>query len=242
MSKQDRKKKPMIGIIPLFDSEKDSLWMVPGYMDMICEAGGIPFMLPLRADENAVDQLYEICDGILFTGGHDVSPVLYNEKISEKCGEVCQKRDILEKYLFEKCYRDDKPVFGICRGIQFINVMMGGTLYQDLPSEYKRSAIEHHMEPPYERVCHEVSIVPETPLSRLLQTEHTGVNSYHHQAIKQLGKGLQAMAYSEDGLTEAVQVEEKSFIWAVQWHPEFNYKIDNTSQKIVKAFVEACMK
>lgn len=241
ISKEENKtRKPVIGIVPLFDSEKDSLWMVPGYMDMICEMDGVPFMLPLNTDESILGPLYEMCDGILFTGGQDVTPALYGEERLSVCGETCGLRDTMETYFFKKCFQDDKPAFGICRGIQFINVMMGGTLYQDLSSEYKKCNIDHHMKPPYDRVCHEVCISAGTPLHRLLQTERIGVNSYHHQAVRRLGDGLLPMAYSQDGLVEAVQVKGKSFIWAVQWHPEFNFKTDESSRKIVKAFVEAC--
>lgn len=242
--------RPVIGVTPLYDSKKESLWMLPGYMKMIEKSGGVPFMLPLTADRETIQPLYEMCDGILFTGGQDVAPQLYGEEISAECGETCEMRDCMERILFEKVYEEDKPAFGICRGIQFINVMMGGSLYQDIAAEYEqcgskvltgeKDLVEHHMEPPYDHVCHEVLIERKTPLYQLLGKDKIGVNSYHHQAVKRLGKALIPMAYSEDGLVEAVACKDRSFIWAVQWHPEFNYEKEETSQKLVRAFVAAC--
>ena len=131
------------------------------------------------------------------------------------------------------------PVLGICRGIQLINALMGGTLYQDLPTEYS-SQTEHHQSPPYDVPCHEVRIVEGSPLFLLLGKSTIGVNSYHHQAVKRLAEGLSPMAYSEDGLVEAVQAQGKRFIWAVQWHPEFSYMKDADSRKIFREFVRCC--
>lgn len=115
---------------------------------------------------------------------------------------------------------------------------LGGTLYQDLPMEYP-SEIEHAMKAPYDRAAHTVHIWPMTPLSTLLEKTELGVNSCHHQAIKSLAPGLVEMARSEDGLVEAVYMPNKSFVWAVQWHPEFSFHSDENSRKIFSAFVVA---
>lgn len=230
--------KPIIGIIPLVDSEKDSLWMLPGYMDGIKEAGGIPVMMPLTTDDNDICQMVEMFDGFLFTGGHDVSPKVYGEKALPTCGECCVPRDMMEDKLLLKVLEYDKPILGICRGIQFINAALGGTLYQDLPTE-KPSELEHHQQPPYDIPVHSVDIVNETPLFDLLRKNVLQVNSYHHQAIKKLSPKLQAMAYSSDGLVEAIYMKDKTFVWAFQWHPEFAYKVDEDSKKIFESFVSA---
>lgn len=129
-------KKPIIGIIPLVDMERESLWMLPGYMKGVEQAGGIPVMLPLMSEEDSLQQLVEEMDGFLFTGGQDISPNLYGEKRLPMCGQCCRERDDMEAVLFRLLYEMDKPILGICRGIQCINVIMGGTLYQDLPSEH----------------------------------------------------------------------------------------------------------
>lgn len=230
-------KKPMIGLIPLYDEEKESLWMLPGYMEGIIEAGGIPIMLPLTEDDQILSQLENQCDGFLFTGGHDVSPELYGETPLKECGIICKERDAMEKKLFAMALEADKPVLGICRGIQFINAVLGGNLYQDLPAQHP-SKLEHHQTPPYDIPIHKVKILENSPLHKLLNIPELAVNSYHHQAVKDLSPRLTAMAYSTDDLVEAVYMKDKKFVWAVQWHPEFSHKTDENSKKIFKKFID----
>ncbi len=229
--------KPIIGVIPLWDDEKRSLWMLPEYFEGICAAGGLPVMLPLNAGEGDLDSLYGLCDGLLFTGGHDVNPELYGQRPLAQCGTLCPARDRLEEHLFHRAFTDNKPVFGICRGIQLINVLLGGTLYQDLPAEHP-SPIDHHMTPPYDRVCHTVRL--DGPLSQLLGKHELGVNSYHHQAVRDVAPHLTPIAWSPDGLVEAAYCSKKKFLWAVQWHPEFSYRIDPSGLSLFHAFVRSC--
>jgi putative glutamine amidotransferase len=230
--------KPIIGVMPLWDDEKDSIWMLPGYFDGINQAGAIPIMLPFSEDEQELDQLIKMCDGFLFTGGHDVSPALYNEKPFDGLVFSCMKRDRMESYILKKAIEIDKPILGICRGIQFINASLGGTLYQDIPKQYETD-IAHHQTPPYDVPVHKVNVIKGSPLYKCLDTEFLDVNSYHHQAVKKVAPNLKVMAVSEDGLVEAVYMPELRFLWAVQWHPEFSYKTDENSRKIFKAFIEA---
>ena len=231
-------KKPIIGVTPLFDRERDSYWMLPGYLEGLEQAGAIPIVLPLPEDLDDLPQLVSLCDGLLFTGGQDVSPALYGEAPKPTCGEVCPARDRMEQTLLHLALERDLPVLGICRGIQFLNAVLGGTLYQDLPTEYPFQT-QHHMPPPYDRAVHTVTLQPGTPLAELLGTEHIGVNSYHHQAVKTLAPCLTEMAWSEDGLIEAVCLPGTRFVWAVQWHPEFSFRVDEHSRKIFGAFVAA---
>lgn len=230
--------RPVIGVVPLFDSKKNSYWMIPGYMRGLEAAGALPVMLPLTTDRAEISQLAKLCGGILFTGGQDVSPAIYGEKASPLCGEICDDRDNMERELLRLAVGNDIPSLGICRGIQFINAALGGSLYQDLPAEYP-SQTDHHMSPPYDRVCHRVDTVKGTPLHELLKKDVLGVNSYHHQAVKRTANCLREMAYSEDGLTEAVYMPGRRFIWAVQWHPELSYQSDADSMAILSAFVSA---
>lgn len=236
--------KPTIGVIPLWDDEKDSIWMLPGYMNAIRESGGLAIILPLKADRDDIVQLCGMCDGFVFTGGHDVNPNLYNQPKDSKCGKANDDRDFLEAEVFGYALENDVPVLGICRGIQLINALCGGTLYQDLPSEYNSSRnidhVNHQMTPPYDKPCHSVSIVEDSPLFDLLAESEIAVNSYHHQAIKDLACSLEAMAYSEDGLIEAVYMPNKTFIQAVQWHPEFNFHCDENSRKLLQSFIAHC--
>lgn len=230
-------KKPIIGVTPLFDTNKNSIWMLPGYMDVLSECGACPVILPF--DRYSIDSMLDICDGFLFTGGHDVDPALYFEDKLEVCGEVYKKEDELEGMLFEKIYENDIPLFGICRGIQLINVMLGGRLYQDITAQIK-SEINHCMKPPYDRHCHKVRIYERTPLYKLMKTDIAQVNSYHHQGIKVLSDKLMPMAESEDGIIEAVYCPDKKYIQAVQWHPELSWKKDKVQYEIMRDFVNNC--
>ncbi len=235
----EKKKRPLIGIMPLIDSERESYWMLPGYMKGIEEAGGIPLMFPLTIEDAELKKLFRTVDGLLITGGQDVSPDLYGEEKKEYCGECISELDEMEIKLFQMAYEHDKPVFGICRGIQFINAVLGGTLYQDLNKEHP-SDTEHHQKPPYDVPVHSVDIIEGTALHELLQITKLPVNSYHHQAVKELAPDLECMAVSEDGLVEAVRILEKKFIWAVQWHPECSYQVNETSRRLLEKFVEQC--
>ncbi|MBQ7434001.1 MAG: gamma-glutamyl-gamma-aminobutyrate hydrolase family protein [Lachnospiraceae bacterium] len=229
--------KHIVGIMPLWDDEKDSIWMLPGYLEGIKHAGGIPIIFPLSTEEQELEQLIEMCDGFLFTGGHDVSPRIYNEDPME-CVDSCEVRDKMEMIVLKKAMDADKPILGICRGIQFINAALGGTLYQDIPKQCP-SSIEHHQSPPYDIPVHDVSIVNNSPLQKCLRVSRLSVNSYHHQAVKAVAPELSVMAVSSDGIVEALYRENSRFLWAVQWHPEFSYKTDANSRKILEAFINA---
>ena len=230
-------KKPIIGVTPLWDEEKNSYWMLPGYLEGLKEAGGVPIILPLTADGTDIARLVDLCDGFLFTGGQDVSPRLYGEAMKPTCGELCPARDAMEWELLRRSLERDKPILGICRGLQFLNVALGGTLYQDLPTEHP-SELGHSMRPPYDRAAHTARILPGTPLAALLQKTELGVNSCHHQAIKDLAPSLVEMARSTDDLIEAVYLPGRTFVWAVQWHPEMSPQ-EESSRKIFEAFVRA---
>lgn len=233
--------KPKIGIMPLFDVKRDSYWMVPGYMQMLEEAGALPVMFPLTTDEGEIFELCELCSGFLFTGGQDVSPKLYGSSVSEKCGEICSDRDVMEKVVFFSALLADKPVFGICRGLQLINVLLGGTLYQDLPAELGNS-LNHCQRPPYDTPSHNVSLLDSSALHGLLNQDTLYVNSCHHQGVKRLAGGLVPVALAEDGLVEAACMPDRRFVFAVQWHPELMYRNDRDTALIIRQFVQACSK
>lgn len=228
-------KKPKIGVMPLLDSERDSLWMIPGYMEGIIEAGGAPVMLPLSDDETLLKELADMCDAFLFTGGQDVSPSLYGEEKTALCGEVSPARDKMDAFMLKMAIERDKAALGICRGIQLFNAVLGGTLWQDIPSCLK-TEVNHHQKPPYDVPAHSVAILP-SPLRELLGVNVLQVNSYHHQGVKTLSPLLKPMAVSEDNITEAAYMPGKRFIWAVQWHPELSFKSDEASRAIFGEFV-----
>lgn len=231
--------KPVIGVMPLWDDNKKSQWMLPGYLEGIRIAGGLPVVFPMTTDRQEIVQLCDMCSGFLFTGGHDVGVNIYGEVAIPGMVESCSVRDEMENKILAIALSENKPILGICRGIQFINAALGGTLYQDLPTQHPTDT-EHHMTAPYDREAHKVHIRRGTPLFDLLGEDTIGVNSYHHQAIKDLSPKLQVMAESEDGLIEAVYMPDRKYVWALQWHPEFSYKVDPKCRKIFAAFVNAC--
>lgn len=228
----------VIGVTPLYDGEKESLWMLPGYVKMLEAAGAVPIIMPLTTNEGELDYFLKICGGFLLTGGHDVAPSVYGAEKSPLCGETNAERDRMDSYILKKAVAENKSVLGICRGIQLMNAAFGGTLYQDLPAEYG-TRVNHHMSPPYSRAVHKVSIAERSLLKDVLGEEEIGVNSYHHQAVKTLSEAFDIAAVSEDGLIEGIFMPEKKFVLGVQWHPEFSYLSDVNSRKIVKAFVES---
>ncbi|MBO7474494.1 MAG: gamma-glutamyl-gamma-aminobutyrate hydrolase family protein [Ruminococcus sp.] len=232
-------KKPVIGVIPLIDYNRNSYWMLPGYFGGITKAGGLPVMLPLTSNIETIEQITSMCDGFLFTGGQDVDPKLYSARKSGVCGECSPERDAMEKLLLKRAMEADKAILGICRGIQFINAALGGTLWQDIPSQFS-DTIPHCQKPPYDVPIHEVSIEHSSPLYAILKTDTISVNSYHHQGIRKLSSVLLPMAEAPDGLIEAVYAPNKKFLWAVQWHPEFSYLKDENSSPIFREFVAHC--
>lgn len=217
------KQSPIIGVTPLWDAERKSVWMLPDYLEGIKAAGGLPVVLPLEMTDEEADRIVEICDGFLFTGGQDVGS--------------CPKRDKPETLLLSKALPSDKPILGICRGLQFINVFLGGTLWKDLPSQHP-SEIVHKQGKPYGVPTHKILL--EGELRTLLNKEFIEVNTLHHQAAKDLGGNLTAMAVAPDGIIEAVQIPDKHFVWAVQWHPEYMFRTDPASLAIFSCFVKHC--
>ena len=230
-------KSPLIGVTPLWDAARQSVWMLPDYLDGIKAAGGLPVVLPLDVSEADVDQMVETCDGFLFTGGQDVSPSLYGMKDVTGTIVSSPERDKMESLLLSKALQADKAVLGICRGLQFINAFLGGTLWQDLPSQHP-SEVVHRQGKPYDAPTHQVTLSGD--LQALLGKDLLEVNTLHHQAVKDLGKGLVSMAVAPDGLVEAAQLPDKHFVWAVQWHPEYLFRTDKDSLAIFSSFVEHC--
>lgn len=226
----------VIGVVPLYDDEKKSYWMLPEYLKMLEAEHAIPFVLPLTTNRTELDYFLEICGGFLLTGGQDVSPSVYNAEAKPWCGQCCAQRDEMEQYLLMNAVKRNDSVLGICRGIQLMNACYGGTLYQDLKTECN-SSIDHHMNPPYDRAAHQVVIQKDSPLYDILGQEQIGVNSRHHQAIRTLSPRFKQMAVSEDGIIESIYMPACKFVVGVQWHPEHAYLVDENSRKIIHSFV-----
>ncbi len=218
--------KPLIGIS--CGTFHDRAWCPPSfghrqtYVDAIIQAGGAPLLIPPVQDEVTLRALYERLDGVLFAGGGDIEPIHYGAEAHPQLGVTDPQRDTAELPMARWALADGKPILGICRGIQVLNVALGGSLYQDLPSEIP-SDLHHNLS--YERedwtlLAHEIRIAPGSRLAHMLGTERLRTNSLHHQAVREIAAGLRAVAWAPDGVIEALESTGHSFVVGVQGHPE----------------------
>lgn len=236
-------KKTIIGIAgnQLYQPNEDffgqQLTYTPqGFIDGIHQAGGLPLVLPISDPEDAVSYIQQI-DKLLLAGGYDITPQLYNEEPHPKLKATSLARDTFEIALTKEAIRQGKPIFAVCRGMQLVNIALGGTLYQDL-SLYADWQVKHDMAPTYpEFGNHSIEIAENSLLSTVLQRS-LQVNSYHHQIIKRLAAPLKAVAWAQDGVIEAVEnTDYAGRILGVQWHPELTHKTDLHQQKLFDYFV-----
>ena len=237
-------KKPLIGLTPSHNTENQDISMRPTYLKALKAAGAIPVVLPLEIPREDLAQLVGVLDGFLVVGGPDVHPFLFGEETIDGCGSVSLQRDTMELNLLSLAISVRKPILGICRGIQLINIGLGGTIYQDIKSQYQVAAPIAHDQPFYYDIpCHTVNVTVGTMLSRitgLLEGGSIQVNSMHHQSVRNLAPGLVACGHSPDGLIEAVEKPDYPFLMAVQWHPEYLWEKDNAAAQIFRTFVDAC--
>ena len=229
----------IIGILAQIDNEKETK-ISNTYIRALESCGAVPIVLPYTDNENTLNEFINICDGFLFSGGCDIAPERYGERPSMLCGESQPYRDEFELSIFERAYRSGKPIMGICRGEQLINVALGGTLYQDIPSEVNTSLLHSQSEPKH-LPSHRVLVKEGTPLYELLGKEFIAANSFHHQAVKELGKNLEIMALSDDGIVEAVYLRGEQYIRAYQWHPERLSYSDDKNKMLFEDFIKAAL-
>lgn len=202
--------------------------------------GTIPLIVPaLRFTKQELREMVLLADMIVFTGGDDVNTKHYGEEIQHDTVKCYSYRDEIEFGLLEVAIAEGKTVFGICRGLQIINVFFGGSLYQNLHHDFKGGTTFFHRgaDSQKQKLSHEVVIEPNSFLSRIYEgTEKFLVTSLHNQSIKRLGSGLKISAKSTDGIVEAIEHENYP-IYGVQWHPEYSYKEDVYSQQLIRAMV-----
>lgn len=232
--------KPIIGILAEVDNDLvTKIWNY--YVSAIEKSGGLPVIIPYVRNDATLDSYVDMCDGFLFSGGVDVDPMHYGEEKKPTCEEVEPYRDELELKIFKKIIATKKPVLAICRGAQLVNVALGGTLYQDIPSEVDTSIIHRQLEGKCEP-SHNVRIIEGTPLFDLIGDMTMAANSFHHQALKALGNGLKVMATTDDGIAEAVYLDSERYLRAYQWHPERLYDKIEQNRLIFDDFIKACNK
>lgn len=210
------------------------------YVRAVEAAGGCPVILPVVDETEALWPMVLKLDGIIFTGGTDVDPLYYHEAPRKGLGEIVPERDRHEVALCKRVISETAiPVLGICRGIQLINVALGGTLYQDLGREWNG---HHHRLSNYPKhvPTHKIHLHEKSRLSDLAGALEIWTNSFHHQAVKELGVGLITTAQAEDGLVEGVELEGERFVAAVQWHPEMMCPGDSVAVGLFSRFVALC--
>jgi putative glutamine amidotransferase len=210
------------------------------YLRAVEQAGGIPVLLPPQLSASARDTLWRRLDGLVLTGGGDIEPARFGEAPHPKTALVSADRDGLEMDLVDRALRDDVPLFGICRGLQVINVALGGSLHQHIPDAVGET-VQHAQTEKRHQATHPVKVLAEgTRLGRILGASELAVNSFHHQALKRLGRGLREVAWAPDGVIEAVEHDDtQRFLVAVQWHPEDLVGHDAAARALFTAVVDA---
>jgi putative glutamine amidotransferase len=211
------------------------------YSQAVLNCGGAPLLVPISQDKSSLAAICRRIDGLILTGGPDVNPRFYNEEPRQGLMDVDEAQDLMELELTRLAVAADLPVFGICRGLQVLNVAMGGTLVQDIARQVPK-ACNHAPRADRSTVSHKVRIEPHTRLQSILHRRSLWVNSKHHQAVNRLAPGLMVCAVATDGIIEALEAADKSFLLAVQWHPEGLWQEDAAARKLFKALVTAAGK
>ena len=241
---------PIIGITATLKEDVDAVAERPlgrfvradlDYVEGVAGAGGAPVVLPPTGDERAAEAVIQSLDGLLLSGGSDLDPGYYAEEPVPELGVTLPERDAFEMALVGMALRRGMPVFGICRGMQVLNVALGGTLYQDLPSQWERDPLKHRQDTPKWQPTHEVRVNDGSYIAKVMGRESVKVNSYHHQAIKDLAEGLIVTGRSSDGVIEAVEAVDLSERWllGVQWHAEAMRGAGPQQESLFEAHVSA---
>jgi putative glutamine amidotransferase len=220
---------PIIGITATLKEDVDAVAERPlgrfvradlDYVEGVAGAGGAPVVLPPAGDERAAEAVIQSLDGLLLSGGSDLDPHYYGEEPMPELGVTLPERDAFEMALVGLALRRGIPVFGICRGMQVLNVALGGTLYQDLPSQWERDLLKHRQDTPKWQPTHEVRVRDGSYIAEVMGRESVKVNSYHHQGVRALAEGLVVTGRSSDGVVEAVEAVDLSERWLLGAGPQ----------------------
>jgi len=231
--------RPRIGITMRLELATDRFYLGRHYSEAVEAAGGLPVHLPLIPNAEYIQSIMSGLDGLLLPGSDsDVDPMRYGRDPHPQLGHVVPEKDETDLMTLAEAERSRTPVFAICFGIQSLNVFRGGTLIQDIPSQWP-NAIKHEQGPPRDRHSHRVRILEGSLLSQLAGADDAPVNSHHHQAIETVGRELVATAWDSDGLVEAVEdPRDDRFVMGVQWHPELAWDRDPLSRALFGRFIE----
>lgn len=239
--------KPIIGITPDFNpgnredmgGTEPTYFLRARYLQAVQDAGGVPVVLPLVRGVTQQEFLLQRLDGLLVTGsGSDLSPELYGERQRHPFKRMSEDRAHLELGLSKLAFRHALPTLGICGGMQSMNVALGGTLIQDIPSQLPRT-IQHRPQKSATKTVHLIHIEPNSLLRRIARKSSIPVNSSHHQSVKSVPSSLQVTAHASDGVIEAIEASTHPFWLGVQWHPEYLYRQDAIQKRIFFALIKA---
>ena len=235
--------RPLIGIPCRARADRPDFYNDRLYVSAVEHAGGMPLLLPRLDDMNVLRAFLPHLDGILLSGGIDVDPALYREEPHPMLGITYQPMDEFHLEIIRWAIEQRVPTLAICRGMQLLNVALGGSLYQDLPSQYPES-LPHAAHPalPRNTIIHKVIIRPDSLTERILGQSEVPANSLHHQAVKDAGKGIVISGFAQDGVVELLEVPEQPFMVAAQCHPEELYQIYPVWARLFAAFISACSK
>jgi putative glutamine amidotransferase len=209
------------------------------YVHAVESAGGLPILIPMVNDLNILTALLTRLDGLLLPGGIDLHPNRYGEEVHPLTEEADLELDEFEITLASWAFQEDIPVLGVCRGMQLINIALGGSLYQDIDEQYPDSIGHTHRNLPRTHLAHRISVDPGSRMEKILGTQAVWVNSLHHQAIKKPGVGVRITGHAPDGIPELLEVTGYRFVLAVQCHPEEIYSIEPAFARLFSAFVQA---
>ncbi len=210
--------KPLIGISCSHPDDFSSVRR--SYTESVLLAGGLPVLIPITEDEEALDDILARIDALILTGGDDVHPSYYGEEPIEQLGAVDDVRDVYDLALIRLAADRGLPMLGICRGEQLINVAFGGTLYQDIPSQHSDTTVHHNQADPSSIPTHTVTVLPGSEVARITGQTELFTNSHHHQAVKQVAPDFRVTAWAADSIPEAIEATDGRPIWGVQFHPE----------------------
>ena len=237
-------KKPIIGITGAYVKHNDymeGVYVHHDYHKSVAANGGIPIILPYINPEIALETL-GLCDGIILSGGEDVDPKLYDQDPHQQLGPTTPERDLVEIAIAKYALENNIPLLAICRGVQILNVALGGTLIQDIPSQVE-APIQHSQKVDRSLDTHWVTISRDSRLFEIIGSERVRVNSLHHQAIGQVADQLRVVAQSSDGIVEAVEyLHPTTFTVGVQWHPESMASTNAEMNDLFKEFIKNCTK
>lgn len=209
------------------------------YIQVLLSLGASPLIIPLGTEPEELSRILSFCDGLLLTGGEDVDPALYGEAPHEKLGATDPRRDALDIAAIQIARSQQKPILGICRGCQILNVAYGGSLYQDIDAQ--RPQHEEHNQSRQQEFAHSLRLLVTSKLASFLGPDDIRANSFHHQAVKAVGSGLVASGHSDDGLIEAIEDPSAKFIIGVQCHPEMLWnKTETRWGKLFESFISSC--